>query len=152
MKNYAQNVYSRAAQFEPAAYAILRIAFGLILFTHGLPKALGASHGSMGDPMAGSIHLIGDIMGLPFAPQVAFLIMLLETVGSMMLVLGLATRVIAMIFAGEMVGISVALGPTWPWIDRGIEYPILMAFLAFYMVARGGGRFSVDCKWGQHQR
>ncbi|WP_051936967.1 DoxX family protein [Erwinia sp. 9145] len=156
MKNYAQNVYSqaasRAAQFEPAAYALLRIAFGVILFTHGLPKALGASHGSMGDPMAGSIHLIGDVMGLPFAPQVAFLIMLLETVGSMMLVLGLATRVIAMIFAGEMVGISVALGPTWPWIDRGIEYPILMAFLAFYMVARGGGRFSVDCKWRQHQR
>ena len=78
--------------YESALYAVLRIVFGIVLFTHGLPKALGTSHGSMADPMAGSINLIQNVLGLPFAPQLAFLVMLLETGGAIMLVLGLCTR------------------------------------------------------------
>ncbi len=131
---------------EPLLYAALRAMFGIILFTHGLPKALGTSHGSMADPMAGSINLIQNVMGLPFAPQLAFLVMLLETAGAVMLSVGFLTRPIALIIALEMVGISYALGPAWPWIDRGIEFAVLMGFLALYMAVRGGGRFSVDQK------
>lgn len=134
-------VYEHA---EPLLYALLRLAFGVILLTHGWPKALGDSHGSMADPMAASINLLQNVLGLPFAPQLAFLIMLLETVGAVMLALGLLTRPIALLFALEMVGISVALGPAWPWIDRGIEYPVLMGFLALYMAVRGGGVFALD--------
>jgi putative oxidoreductase len=133
-----------AVRLEPAAYALLRFAFGAILFTHGLPKALGTSHGSMGDPMAGSIRLIDQVMGLPFAPQLAFLVMLLETVGAVALAVGFCTRWVALAFTMEMIGICVALGPTWPWIDRGIEYPVLMAMLAAYVVVRGGGAYAVD--------
>lgn len=138
-----QMFYTRA---EPMAYALLRIGFGMVMFTHGLPKALGTSHGSMADPMAGSIHLIQNVMGLPFAPQLAFLVMLLETVGAIMLALGLWTRLVAVAIFLEMIGICLALGPTWPWIDRGIEYPVLMALLALYLAARGGGGFSLDGK------
>lgn len=128
---------------EPAAYALLRVTFGLILLTHGLPKALRTSHGSMADPMAGSINLIGNVMGLPFAPQLAFLVMLLETVGAVMLALGIRTRMVALLFAMEMAGICFALGPAWVWIDRGIEYPVLMGMLALYIAARGAGEFKL---------
>jgi putative oxidoreductase len=133
-------------RWEPSAYALLRMVFAVVLFTHGLPKALGTSHGSMSDPMAGSINLIQNVMGLPFAPQLAFLVMLLETGGAILLALGFYTRAVALLFALEMVAISVALGPTWPWIDRGIEYPVLMGFLALYMTARGGGAYSLDSR------
>lgn len=129
---------------EPALYAVLRVAFGTVMLTHGLPKALGTSHGSMADPMAGSIHLIQNVIGLPFALQFAFLVMLLETGGALLLAAGLLTRPVALLMALEMVAISYALGPTWPWIDRGIEYPVLMGFLALYMAARGGGAWSLD--------
>lgn len=135
--------YTRA---ESVLYAVLRCAFGAVMFTHGLPKALGTSHGSMADPMAGSINLIQNVMGLPFAPQLAFLVMLLETAGAIMLAIGLWARPVAFIIALEMAGISHALGPKWPWIDRGIEYPVLMGFLALYMAARGSGHFAVDRK------
>jgi len=135
--------YARA---EPALYAVLRVVFGIIMFTHGLPKALGISHGSMADPMAGSINLIHNVMGLPFAPQLAFLVMLLETIGAVMLVIGLWTRLVALAIAVQMAGISYALGPTWPWIDRGIEFPVLMMFLALYIAVRGSGGFAVDRK------
>ncbi|CAM3947843.1 DoxX family protein [Bordetella muralis] len=137
------SLYSRA---EPALYALLRVVFGIVMFTHGLPKALGTSHGSMTDPMAGSINLIQNVMGLPFAPQLAFLVMLLETVGAVMLAIGLWARLVALAIAVQMAGISYALGPTWPWIDRGIEFPILMLFLALYIAVRGSGDFAVDRK------
>jgi len=87
-------------------------------------------------------------MGLPFAPQLAFLVMLLETIGAIMLALGLWARPVAFLIALQMVGISYALGPTWPWIDRGIEFPVLMGFLALYIAVRGSGRFSMDQKLG----
>ncbi|OZI43280.1 DoxX family protein [Bordetella genomosp. 4] len=135
--------YSRA---EPVLYAILRAVFGIIMFTHGLPKALGISHGSMADPMAGSINLIQNVMGLPFAPQLGFLVMLLETVGAVMLAIGLWARPVALAITVQMAGICYALGPTWPWIDRGIEFPMLMLFLALYIAVRGSGSFAVDRK------
>ena len=138
-----RSLYSRA---EPVLYAVLRVVFGIIMFTHGLPKALGISHGSMADPMAGSINLIKNVMGLPFAPQLALLVMLLETVGAVMLAIGLWTRPVALAIAVQMAGISYALGPTWPWIDRGIEFPMLMLFLALYIAVRGSGDFAVDRK------
>lgn len=133
--------YARA---EPVLYALLRFGFGVVMLTHGIPKALGTPHGSMADPMAGSIHLIQNVMGLPFAPQLAFLVMLLETAGALMLAVGLWVRPVALLMAVQMVGISYALGPTWPWIDRGIEFPVLMGLLALYMAVRGSGRCSVD--------
>jgi len=138
-------LYARA---EPVLYAMLRFAFGAVMFTHGVPKALRTSHGSMADPMGGSINLIQNVMGLPFAPQLAFLVMLLETIGAIMLALGLWARPVAFLIALQMVGISYALGPTWPWIDRGIEFPVLMGFLALYIAVRGSGRFSMDQKLG----
>jgi putative oxidoreductase len=133
---------------EPVLYALLRCVFGIVMFTHGLPKALGIPHGSMADPMASSIRLIQEVMGLPFAPQLAFLVMLLETLGALMLALGLWARPVALMIALQMVGICHALGPAWPWIDRGIEFPFLMGFLALYIAVRGSGRFALDRRFG----
>lgn len=145
-------VTARVAGFEPYLYALLRIIFAVVLFTHGLPKVLRTAHGSMADPMAASINLIQNVMGLPFAGQLAFLVMLLETAGALMLATGLGTRLVALLIAIQMVAISYALGPTWPWIDRGIEFPVLMGFLALYIVARGGGVYSLDARLGTRLR
>ncbi|GAB7535199.1 DoxX family protein [Burkholderia sp. 22PA0099] len=134
----------RYGRVEAQTYALLRAAFGLILFTHGLPKALHISHGAMNDPMAASIHLIQHVLGLPFAPQIAYLVMLLETAGALALAVGFHTRIVALLFCAEMIGICFSLGPTWPWLDRGIEYPVLMGMLALYVASHGGGPYSVD--------
>jgi len=121
---------------EPMFFAGLRMTFGVVMITHGIPKAMRASHGSMADPWSGAINLIQNVMGLPVAPQLAFLVMLLETVGAAMLILGLWTRPVAVLMARQMIGISFALGPTWAWIDRGIEFPFLMGALALYIAVR----------------
>jgi putative oxidoreductase len=125
-------------------YALLRAAFGITIFTHGLPKLTGQPHGSMVDPMAGSINLITNVLQLPYPPQLALMVALLETFGGLAIAAGLATRLIAPMFAVQMAFICLALGPTWPWIDRGIEYPVMLGFTALLFAFRGGGPLSLD--------
>lgn len=136
-----RRVYARA---EPLAYAALRAVLGAVLMTHGLPKLLRTSHGSMADPMAGSIHLIENVLHLPAAPVLAMFVALLESIGGALLAIGFGTRPIAAMVVVQMLAICLALGPTWPWIDRGIEFPFLMMFLALFIAAKGGGDWSVD--------
>ncbi|MHA6720710.1 hypothetical protein ACX40Y_14825 [Sphingomonas sp. RS6] len=40
------------ARGRVASYVLLRMAFGITIMTHGLPKLTGGAHGSMADPMA----------------------------------------------------------------------------------------------------
>ena len=133
--------YAAAA---PIASALLRVAFGLTIVTHGVPKLLGTAHGSMADPMAGSTGLIGTVLGLPFAPQLALFVALLETFGGLAVAAGFATRLFAPMLAVQMAVICLALGPTYPWIDRGVEYPLILGFIALWIALQGGGRWSAD--------
>jgi putative oxidoreductase len=68
---------------EPLAYALLRAVFGLTIVTHGVPKLMGVPHGSMTNPMRGSIDLIEKVLNLPFAPQLAAFVAALETFGGL---------------------------------------------------------------------
>ncbi|MCM5678840.1 DoxX family membrane protein [Schlegelella sp. S2-27] len=129
---------------EPVGYAMLRACFGIVMLSHGVPKLLRTSHGSMADPMAASTALIANVLKLP-APEVfAMFVALLEGLGGALLALGLGTRVIAPMIAVQMLVICYLLGPTWVWIDRGIEFPVLMLFLAVFVSFKGSGRYSAD--------
>ena len=131
-------------RMRPLAYTLLRVAFGLTIVTHGVPKLLRTAHGSMADPLAGSTNLIGSVLGLPFAPQLALFVALLETFGGLAVAIGAATRLFAPMLAVQMAVICIALGPTYPWIDRGIEYPLILGFVALLIAIHGGGAHSVD--------
>ena len=135
---------SLCERMEPLSYLLLRVAFGLMLMTHGVPKILGRSHGSMADPMAGSVHLIGNVLHLPAAPLIGWFIALLEGVGGLMLALGLLTRLVAPLVVVQMLVISWLLAPTFPWIDRGFEYPLMLVFVVLLIAARGGGPVALD--------
>lgn len=136
-------------RLAPLSHVLLRIAFGLMLMTHGIPKLLGRSHGSMADPMAGSVNLIANVLHLPAAPLIGWFIALLEGVGGLMLAVGFMTRPIAAMVLVQMLVISWILAPAFAWIDRGFEYPLMLAFAALCLVARGSGGFSVDAWRGR---
>lgn len=134
---------------RPATYALLRAAFGLTIVTHGVPKLFGVAHGSMADPLGGSTNLIANVLNLPFAPQLAMFVALLETFGGLAVAIGLTTRLIAPMLGVQMLLISMALGPTYPWIDRGIEYPLMLGFIALMISIHGGGPYSIDRRIGR---
>lgn len=142
---YFEQFYMRA---ESITYAMLRVAFGLSILTHRIPKLFGLPHGSMADPMAGTTHLIGNVLGFPFAPQLAIFIAFLETFGAIAIAVGFGTRLLGLVFMVQMVVICFAIGPTYPWIDRGIEYPMMLGFVSLVFAIGGGGQYSVDRRVG----
>jgi putative oxidoreductase len=71
---------------------------------------------------------------------------ILETFGGLLLLLGLLTRPVAFILAGEMaVAYFMAHAPRgfWPIVNRG-ELPVLFCFLFLYLAAVGAGPWSMD--------
>lgn len=132
------------SRLELAALTLLRVGYAVVILTHGVPKLLHLPHGTMGDPFASTTRLIAAIVGPMLATPLAWTVTLLETGGAALLAAGLLTRLVSLVFAFEMVGISIAMGPAWAWIDRGIEYPVMLGLVAVYLTARGGGRWSAD--------
>lgn len=128
---------------------LLRAAFGLTIVTHGTPKLTGRAHGLMANPLQSSTNLIEHSLGLPFAPELAIFVAMLETSGGLAIAIGFATRLFAPMFAVQMVGICLALGSTYPWIDRGIEYPIVLGFVALLITFHGRSSRSIDSGGGR---
>jgi putative oxidoreductase len=70
----------------------------------------------------------------------------LETFGGLLLLLGLLTRPVALLLAGEMaVAYFRAHAPRgfWPILNNG-ELAVLYCFLFLYLAAAGGGSWSLD--------
>lgn len=132
------------AAVEPLSYALLRVAFGLILLTHGLPKILGGAHGSLGNPLTSATNFIDAKLHFPAPVLFGYFAAFLESGGAIMLAMGLLTRIIAPMIAVEMAFICMIHYPVFAWIDRGMEYALLMGFVALHISFRGGGCYSVD--------
>ena len=123
---------------EPLTYAVLRIGFGLTLFTHGLPKVAGGGHGAVADPFSSVMNLVGNKLHLPFPLVVAYCVTAVESVGALCLAAGFLTRIVAPIIAVEMAVICFIHSPVFNWLDRGLEYALLMGLLALHISMRGG--------------
>jgi putative oxidoreductase len=100
----------------------------------------------MADPMTGATNMIANVLHLPFPGAFAVAAMLLETIGAMAVAAGFMTRAFAAALAVEMAVICVAHAPTFAWIDRGFEYPLMLGFVALNIAVTGGGRYAVD-RW-----
>ena len=115
---------------EQVALNLLRLVSGFLIWQHGAQKLFGFPGGEQVSDFFGMMGLAG----------------LLEVVGGSLLVLGLFTRPVAFILAGEMAWAYFqvhAPGGFWPLLNGG-ELAAFYSFLFLYVAARGGGVFSVD--------
>lgn len=72
----------------------------------------------------------------------------LEFFGGLAIALGLFTRYVAFVVAGEMAVTyfwrhAAAQGSFWPWVNRG-ELPALYCFIFLFIWASGGGRWQLE--------
>ena len=125
---------------EPWGYAVLRLAAGAIMIPHGAQKLFGSA------PIAGGKYL--PPWGLPATPEWAMGLGILELIGGAMLVLGLLTRPIALLFVIELYVVTFVVPPTlgWAWVIKGAteHYPLTLLVLFLAVFFRGGGHYSLD--------
>jgi putative oxidoreductase len=124
----------------------LRATLGLVMLPHGAQKLLGW-FGGFG--YSNTIAYFTETIGLPWI--LAFLFIIAESIGSILLILGAGTRVVAGIFAIIMVGAAYthsSYGFFMNWFNNqqgeGVEFHILMFIISMILLFRGGGKRSVD--------
>jgi putative oxidoreductase len=129
------------------AHAVLRIALGAILIPHGLQKLFGAFGGMGLEKNAALFDKIGYAPGIFWGTLVGCT----ELVGGALLVIGLFTRPAAfavVIFMINGVYFTSKTGGFF-WTKVGSEFPILILVVAFFLLIRGAGPWSVDRRIGR---
>ncbi|MBZ6076246.1 DoxX family protein [Microvirga puerhi] len=125
------NAVNLKTVWAPRLLSILRIVAALIFMAHGTQKLLG---------FPASPNPAPAMMSLPWIAGI------LELVGGALLTLGLFTRPVAFILSGQMaVAYWMAHAPRsfFPVLNGG-DAAILYCFIFLYLVAAGGGLWSLD--------
>ena len=125
------NVAHLETIWAPRLLSVLRIVAALIFMAHGTQKILGFPESPSPAPDAFTLRWVAGI---------------LELVGGALLVLGLFTRPAAFVLSGMMaVAYWMAHAPKsfFPVLNGG-DAAILYCFVFLFMVAAGGGAWSLD--------
>ncbi|HJT19025.1 MAG TPA: DoxX family protein [Nitrospira sp.] len=137
---------------ESWAGLILRLTLGVVIFPHGAQKLLGW-YGGVG--FNGTMGLFTEKMGMPWL--IAFLVIMGESFGSLLLMAGLLTRFaaasLAVIMLGAMMMVHLSHGFFMNWFGQqqgeGYEYHLLTIGIAAALVVAGAGKWSVDRAIGE---
>ncbi|HVE78329.1 MAG TPA: DoxX family protein [Gemmatimonadaceae bacterium] len=120
----------RTERFRPHALSLLRFVTGFLFMFHGAQKLFGWFAESPGGPLNAMMMTAG----------------VLEFFGGFLIMIGLLTRPVAFLLAGEMaVAYFMAHQPQggWPIQNRG-ELAALYCFIYLYLSTAGAGPYSVD--------
>lgn len=132
---------------ENTAATVLRIVLGLIVFPHGAQKLLGW-FGGFG--FTGTMNFFTGTVHLPWI--IGFLVIMTEFFGSLMLIAGVATRFVALLFIINFTGViltsHLSNGFFINWLGNqkgeGYEYHLLIIGMAVSLLISGAGKLSVD--------
>ena len=124
------------------AILLLRLVVGLLFFGHGAQKVFGWFGGK---GMTGQLAMM-ERLGLQPARLWAWVNALAELLGGLGLAAGLLTPLAATLVIGSMVVAIIKVH--WPnglWnTNRGIEFPLTLATVAFVVGLTGPGIYSLD--------
>jgi len=132
--------------YDSQAQSCIPVALGVVMFPHGAQKLLGWFRGP------GWSKNIEIFAGLDFPAWSTTLLILLESVGSLLLIAGMLTRVMA---AGFLTSITICMsmnhiqnGFFMNWFGtqkgEGFEYHLLVIGIAIALLLKGGGRYSAE--------
>lgn len=123
------------ARFAPTLHGVLRITTALTFVSHGSLKLLGFPASSMPTPPLASLMGVAGLM---------------ELIGGLLVLVGLFTRPVAFLLAGEMaVAYWMAHAPQGPFpvVNMG-ESAYLFCFVFLWLSAAGAGPWSLDAARG----
>ena len=122
------------------AWVLVRATAGLMLIPHGWPKLMAgpAAVGARASQGLEPVFFWGALL------------IFLETIGGLMIAVGLFTRVIAaMLFIEFLVIWKVHAPRGWGASAGGLEFVVMWGLLFLAIMLRGGGPYSLDRKLGR---
>ena len=139
------------AHARDLSWLVVRLTAGGMLLVHGIQKVMPMAEKGFVATIeafaAGSMARRGIEPALPAAYAVFFL----ETIGAVLIMLGLFTRFIAAAAAIQFAVITFVAH--WPqgfvWSRGGWEYPLFWGLILFAIALRGGGPYTLDRKLGR---
>jgi putative oxidoreductase len=142
-----ENIFAPYSGIGPL---VLRIGLALVFLAHGWPKI------NPNSPMHGVAGLTGFLKQLrvPLPGLFAWVVALLETVGSVLFILGLGTRILAvgfvidMVVATWLVRIGMTKSPFAGGEGIGWEYEFILGVGALALLFLGAGAYSLDAVLG----
>jgi putative oxidoreductase len=136
MNNSTVNYSAHSDRTSQHSALALRLTLGTILLAHGLLKVLVFT-------VPGTV---GFFAGLGLPPVAAYLTIFGELAGGIALLLGVYSRLVALL------SLPILLGATWAHIGNGWvfnntgggwEYPLLLTVLAAIVLVQGGGSLAI---------
>jgi putative oxidoreductase len=125
------NLDSFHATWAPRLLSVLRIVAGFLFIAHGAQKLFGfLAPPGMPAASMGSLMWVAGV---------------LEFFGGLLLLIGLFTRPVAFILAGQMAVayfMAHAPGGFWPLQNKG-ELAVLYCFVFLFLAAAGGGEWAL---------
>ncbi|ELZ05477.1 DoxX family protein [Natrialba asiatica] len=120
--------------YEQPVYAVFRVLVGLLFFQHGAQKLLGLFGGVDGSGATASLASMYGVAGV------------VELLGGLLIALGVLTRVVAVVTAGQMAVAQVLehLPEGVVPIQNGGELGLLYTAAFLALIAYGSGRYSLD--------
>jgi putative oxidoreductase len=133
-------LFSNLGNYRNFGLLMIRIGLGLMFIYHGLPKLAGGPDGWR------SVGLATKYIGINFLPILwGFLAAVVETIGGVLLIVGLAFRPVCLLLVFNLVVaafFSFGKGGGWMGASHAIEDAVMFAGLLFV----GPGKYSVDKK------
>ena len=118
---------------QPYAHSLLRIVAGFMFSLHGFQKLFGFFGGIGGHGATAHFFSMMWLAGC------------IETVGGILILLGIATSPVALVLSGEMAAayfMQHAPRGFWPIVNGG-ALAVLYCFIFLFLFTAGGGRWSL---------
>ncbi len=116
---------------------VLRVVVGVVFLVHGSQKLFTTGFAGVGGYMAK--------LGVPLPMVAGVVVTLVEFLGGIALILGLALRPAALLLAIDMLVAVLLVGlPNGFFAPRGVEYPLSLLAVNIGLVLMGAGAASLD--------
>jgi putative oxidoreductase len=137
-----EGMMKRFPTYPDVALLVIRLILGLSFWLHGMMKYdMGLSNVGEGFSK----------MGIPLGSLAGPAITLLELIGSIALVLGIGTRIVAVLLVCDMLGAITFVHAKNGYTGQGgMELVALLATLALTLALCGAGKFSLDSRIGRN--